>query len=66
MCLESNRQMARRSTQSGIAHGFSLIPVSGVGVVVNGVKIGGNGISGIFKRDMIKDEMTFWTESSGP
>ena len=29
--------------QSGVAHGFSLIPVSGVGVVVGGKKMGGNG-----------------------
>ena len=33
------------SPQSGVAHGFSLMPVSGVGVVVDGVKTGG-------KRDL--------------
>ena len=45
--------------QSGLAHGFSLMPVSGAGVVVDGVKTGGNGISGTFKRDMTNYEMTF-------
>ena len=29
--------------QSGVARGFSLIPLSGVGVAVGGKKMGGNG-----------------------
>ena len=41
--------------QSGVAHGFSLIPVSGVGVVVDGEKTGGNGVEGIFNKDMTND-----------
>ena len=45
--------------QSEVAHGFSLMPVSGVGVVEDGVKTGGNGISRTFRRNMIKGEMTF-------
>ena len=45
--------------QSGVAHGFSLIPVSGVVVVVDGEKIGRNGVEGTFKKDMSNDEMTF-------
>ena len=54
MCLESDRPDGQQS-----AHGFSLIPVSGVGVVVDGEKTGGNGVEGTFNKDMIKDEMTF-------
>ena len=34
--------MARRPPQSGVAHGFSLIPLSGVGVAVDEVKTEGN------------------------
>ena len=45
--------------QSGVAHGFSLIPVSGVGVVVGDEKRGGSGVEGTFNEDMTKDEMTF-------
>ena len=45
--------------QSGVAHGFSLIPVSGVGEVVDDDKTGGNGVEGTFNKDMTKDEMTF-------
>ena len=44
--------------QSGVAHGFNLIPVSGVGVVVGDEKIGGNRIQGTFNKDMTNDEMT--------
>ena len=43
-------QMAR--PQSGVAHGFSLIPVSGVGMVVDAEKTGGNGVEGTFNKDM--------------
>ena len=50
---------ARRSIPSGVAHGFSLIPVSGVGVVVDGEKTGGNWVEGTFNKDMTNDEMTF-------
>ena len=32
-----------RPPKSGLAHGFSLIPVSGVSVVVDGEKTGGTG-----------------------
>ena len=59
MCLESDRPDGQTVPQSGVAHGFSLIPVSRVGVVVDGVKTGGNGVSGTFKRDMVADGMTF-------
>ena len=45
--------------QSGVAHGFSVIPVSGVGMVVDGEKTGGNGVEGTFNKDMTNDEMTF-------
>ena len=55
-------------TQSEVAHGFSLIPVSGVGEAVGGVseavgdeKIGGNGVEGTFNKDMTNDGMTFET-----
>ena len=52
--------MARSTThQNGVAHRFSLIPVSGVGVAVDGEKTGGNGVEGTVNRDMTKDEMTF-------
>ena len=47
-----------RPPQSGVAHGFSLIPASGVGVVVDGEKTGGNGVEGTFNRDITKDETT--------
>ena len=42
--------------QSGVAHGFSLIPVSGVGVVVSDEKRGGNGVERTFNKDMTNDE----------
>ena len=45
--------------QSGVAHGFGLIPVSGVGVVVDGEKTRGNGAEGTCNKDRTKDEMTF-------
>ena len=45
--------------QSGVAHGFSLIPVSGVGVVGGDEKMGGNGVEGTFNKDTTNDEMTF-------
>ena len=45
-------------TQSGVAHGFSLISVSGVGVVLDGVKTRGNGISGTARSDMVVDGVT--------
>ena len=45
--------------QSGVAQRFSLIPVSGVGVVVDGEKIGRNGVERTFNKDMTNDEMTF-------
>ena len=52
--------------QSGVAQGFNLIPVSGVGEAVGGVseaigdeKIGGNGVEGTFNIDMTNDELTF-------
>ena len=44
---------------SGVAHRFSLIPVSGVGVVVDSEKTGGNGVEGKFNKEMTNDEMTF-------
>ena len=47
-------------TQSGVAHGFSLIPVSGVGVAVDEVKTGGNGVNpGTPRCDTVADGMTF-------
>ena len=52
--------------QSGVARGFSLIPVSGVGEAVGGVseavgdeKMRGNGVDRTFNKDMTNDEMTF-------
>ena len=46
--------------QSGVAHGFCLIPVSGVGVVADEVKTGGNGMnSGTPRSDMVADGKTF-------
>ena len=44
--------------QSGGAHKFSLIPVIGVGVTVDGEQTGRNG-GRRFNKDMTKDEMTF-------
>ena len=51
---------------SEAAQGFSLIPVSGVGVIVGGVsevvgeeKMGGNGVEGMFSKVMTDDNMTF-------
>ena len=50
---------------SEVAQGFNLIPVSGVveevggvGEVVGGEKIGGNGVEGMFSKDMTDDKMT--------
>ena len=41
--------------QNGVAHGFSLIPVSGVGVVVDEVKTEGNAEnSGTPRSDMVR------------
>ena len=55
--------------QSGVALGFDLIPVSGVGEAIGGVsekasdeKIGGNGVEGAFSKDMTNDEMTAFGE----
>ena len=45
--------------QSGVAHGLNLIPVSGVGEAVGDEKIGGNGVSRTFNKDMANDEITF-------
>ena len=46
--------------QSGVAHGFSLVPVSRVGVVVDEVKTDGNAEnSGAPRSDMVKDGMIF-------
>ena len=45
--------------QSGVAHGFSLIPVSDVGVAVDEVKTGRNAEnSGTPRSDMVADGMT--------
>ena len=51
---------------SEAAQGFSLIPVSGVGVIVGGVgevvgeeKMGGNGVEGMFSKVTTDDKMTF-------
>ena len=50
-------QMARRSTPE---RSRALIPVSGVGVVVDEVKTGGNGVnSGTPRSDMVADGMAF-------
>ena len=53
-------------SQSGVAQGLNLIPVSGVGKAAGGVseavgdeKIGGNGVEGTFNKDVTNDEMTF-------
>ena len=53
-------------SQSGVGHGFCLIPVSGVGEAGGGIretegdeKIGGNGVEGTFNKDVTNDEMTF-------
>ena len=46
--------------QSGVAHGFSLIPFSGVGVVVDEVKTDRNAENSETPRsDMVSDGMTF-------
>ena len=47
------------SPQSGVAHGFVLIPVSGVGKAVGVEKIGGHGVEGTFNKDMTNYEMPF-------
>ena len=45
--------------ERGVAHEFSLMQVSGVGVVVDEVKIRGNGVnSGTPRSDMVTDGMT--------
>ena len=51
--------------QNGVAQGFHLVPVSGVGEAVGGVneavgdeKIGGNGVAGTFNIDMTSGLMT--------
>ena len=48
------------------AQGFNLIPVSGVAEEVCGVsevageeKIGGNGVEGMFRKDVTDDKTTF-------
>ena len=46
-------------TQSGVAHEFCLIPVSGVGVVVGDEKIGRNEVQGTFNKDLTNDGMIF-------
>ena len=47
--------MARRSTQSGVSHGFNLIPVSGVGSAVDEDKTGGKAEnSRTPKSDMVR------------
>ena len=62
----SGRKVGRRvlatdvgSDQSGVAQGVNLIPISGVGEAVGGVneaasdeKTGGNGVEGMFSKDM--------------
>ena len=49
--------------QSRVGHGFSLIPVSGVCVVVGDEKIRRNVVEGTFDKDMTNEEMTFlWTQ----
>ena len=45
--------------QSGAAHGFNLIPVSGVGEAGGDGKIGGIAVEGTFNKDMTNDEMPF-------
>ena len=56
--LESDRQDGQTVFLS--RHGFSLFPVSGVGVVVDEVKTGGNGVkSGTPRSEMDADGMTF-------
>ena len=45
--------------QSGVAHGFSLIPINSVGVAVDGEKTRRNGVEGTLNKDMAKDDMTF-------
>ena len=43
--------------QSGVAQGFNLIQVSGVGEAVSDEKIGGNGVERAFNKDMTNDEI---------
>ena len=58
MFLESDRPDGPDGPpQSGVAHGLSLIPVSGVCVVVDEVKTGGNGVNSGTPRSA--DGMTF-------
>ena len=45
--------------QSGVAHVSSVIPVSGVGVVVGDKKIGGYGVEGTSNKNVTNDDMTF-------
>ena len=66
MCLASDRPYGQTvHTKASLHRGLDLIPVSGVGEAVGGVreavsdeKIGGNGIEGTFNKDMTNDEMT--------
>ena len=51
MCLESDRPDGQ--PQSGVAHGFSMVPVSGVGVVVHGEKTEGNGVEAGFHARVV-------------
>ena len=54
LCLESDRPDGQ-----GVAHGFSLISFSGVGVVVGDEKIGEKGVnSGTPRSDMVADGLT--------
>ena len=58
--------MARQSIPERSCTGFNVIPVSGVGEVDGGVsevvleeKIGGNGVEGMFSKDMTDGKMLF-------
>ena len=52
--------------QSGVAHGFSLNPVSGVGVVEDEVKTGGNEENSRTTRtDMVANGADFWETHKG-
>ena len=66
-CLKSDRPDGHTAHPRAESHA-GLIPVSGVGVAVDGEKKRGNGVEGTFNKDMTNDEMTFLThrESSGP
>ena len=45
--------------QSGVAHGFRLIPVSGVREAARDEKIGRNEFQGTFNKDLTNDGMIF-------